>query len=323
MIRPVFTCLACLACLVAAAAHAQTAYPTKPVRVVVPFPPVGAADLVARITGAKLADAWGQQILVENRPGAGGNIGAEVVAKAPADGYMLLMAPITTYAVGMAAYSKLNWNLEKDLVPVAMGANIPHILVAHPALPVRTVRDVIALGKARPGELNFASQGQGTLSHLEQEMLMQMGGFKANHIPYKGSGPGLLDLIPGNVQLFFDSIPSSAPYVKSGKLKGIGVASSTRSPALPDIPALNESLKGFEADSWFGLMAPVGTPREVVVKFNAEMQKVLAQPDVKEKMLAQGAIAQSGTPDQMAQQVKSDVAKWGKVVRTAGIKIEN
>jgi len=323
MIRTVFTCSVCLAGFLAATAHAQAPYPAKAVRVVVPFPPSGAADLVARITGAKLAEAWGQQIVVENRPGAGGNIGAEVVAKAPADGYMLLMAPVTTYAVGMAAYGKLNWNLEKDLVPVAMGANIPHILVAHPSLPVKTVRDVIALGKARPGELNFASQGQGTLSHLEQEMLMQMGGFKANHVPYKGSVPGLLDLIPGNVQLFFDSIPSSAPYVKSGRLKGIGVASSTRSPALPDIPALNESLKGFEADSWFGLMAPVGTPREVIVKFNAEMQKVLAQPDVKEKMLAQGAIAQSGSPEQMAQQVKSDVVKWGKVVRTAGVKIEN
>jgi tripartite-type tricarboxylate transporter receptor subunit TctC len=320
MLRPA---LAAFALLATAAAQAQTAYPTKPVRVVVPFPPVGAADLVARTTGVKLSEAWGQQVLVDNRPGAGGNIGAEVVSKAPADGYMLLMAPVTTYAVGMAAYNTLNWNLEKDLVPVAMGANIPHILVAHPALPVKTVRDVIALGKARPGELNFASQGQGTLSHLEQEMLMQMGGFKANHVPYKGSAPGLLDLIPGNVQLFFDSIPSSAPFVKSGKLKGIGVASSKRSPALPDTPALNESLPGFEADSWFGFMAPVGTPREVIAKFNAEVQKALANPEVKERLLAQGAIAQSGTPEQMGQQIKSDVAKWGKVVRTAGVKIEN
>ncbi len=320
MIRSAFALIAGLA---AAAVHAQSPYPAKTVRVVVPFPPVGAADLTARTINQKLSEAWGQQVIVENRPGAGGNIGAEYVAKATPDGYLLLMAPVTTYSVGMAAYTTLNWNLEKDLVPVAMGANIPHILVAHPALPVKTVRDVIALGKARPGELNFASQGQGTLSHLEQEMLMQMGGFKANHIPYKGSAPGLLDLIPGNVQLFFDSIPSSAPYVKSGKLKGIGVASSKRSPALPDTPALNESLPGFEADSWFGYMAPAGTPREVIVKFNAEVQKAIAGNDIKERLLAQGAIAQSGTPEQMAQQVKSDVAKWGKVVRTAGVKIEN
>jgi tripartite-type tricarboxylate transporter receptor subunit TctC len=308
---------------VPAAVLAQSVYPSKTIRVVVPFPPVGAADLTARTTNQKLSEAWGQQVIVDNRPGAGGNIGAEVVAKAPPDGYMLLMAPITTYAVGMAAYTTLNWNLEKDLVPVAMGANIPHILVAHPSLPVKNVRDVIALGKARPNELNFASQGQGTLSHLEQEMLKQLGGFTANHIPYKGSAPGLLDLIPGQVQLFFDSIPSSAPYVKSGKLKGIGVASSQRSPALPDIPALNESLKGFEADSWFGYMAPAGTPREVIVKFNAEVQKALANPDIKERLLAQGAIASSGPPEQMGAQVKSDVAKWGKVVRTAGVKIEN
>jgi tripartite-type tricarboxylate transporter receptor subunit TctC len=319
------TTLALLAVAVAVpgAAMAQSVYPSKTIRVVVPFPPVGAADLTARTTNQKLSEAWGQQVIVDNRPGAGGNIGAEVVAKAPPDGYMLLMAPITTYAVGMAAYTTLNWNIEKDLVPVAMGANIPHILVAHPSLPVKNVRDVIALGKAHPNELNFASQGQGTLSHLEQEMLKQLGGFTANHIPYKGSAPGLLDLIPGQVQLFFDSIPSSAPYVKSGKLKGIGVASSTRSPALPDIPALNESLKGFEADSWFGYMAPAGTPREVIVKFNAEVQKALANPELKERLLAQGAIASGGPPEQMGAQIKSDVAKWGKVVRTANVKIEN
>ena len=200
-------------------------YPAKTVRVVVPFPPVGAADLLARTVGQKLAEATGQQFIVDNRPGAGGNIGAELVAAATPDGYLLLMAPVTTFAVGMAAYTKLNWSLDKSLAPVAMIANVPHMLVVHPSLPVKNVKDVIALGKAHPGELNFASQGNGTLSHLEQEMLKQLGGFTANHIPYKGSAPGLSDLIPGNVQLFFDSIPSSAPYVKAGRLRGIGVAS--------------------------------------------------------------------------------------------------
>ena len=305
-----------------AATAAAQSYPAKTVRIVVPFPPVGAADLLARVLGQKLSEALGQQFVVDNRPGAGGNIGAEVVVAATPDGYLLLMAPVTTYAVGMAAYSKLNWHIEKSLVPVILTGNIPHMLVVHPSLPAKNVKEVIALGKARPGELNFASQGNGTLSHLEQEMFKQLGGFTANHIPYKGSAPGLSDLIPGNVQLFFDSIPSSAPYVKSGRLRGIGVASSKRSPALPDMPTIGESLKGFEADSVFGLMAPVGTPREIVTKLNTEVQKLLTNPDIREKLLAQGGIPLGGTPEQMADQIKSDVVKWGKVVKTANVKIE-
>ena len=311
-----------LSMLISASLATAQSYPTKTVRVVVPFPPVGAADLLARTRGQKLTEATGQQFIIDNRPGAGGNIGAEQVAAAAPDGYLLLMAAVTTYAVGMAAYSKLSWNLEKSLAPVALVANVPHILVVHPALPAKNVKEIIALGKARPGELNFASQGNGTLSHLEQEMLKQLGGFTANHIPYKGSAPGLSDLIPGNVQLFFDSIPSAAPYVKAGRLRGIGVASSKRSPAMPDMPTIGESLKGFEADSLFGLMAPAGTPREVIVKLNAEVQKVLTSADIKEKLLAQGGLVQGGTPEQMADQIKSDVTKWGKVVRTANVKIE-
>ena len=311
-----------LSMLISASLATAQSYPTKTVRVVVPFPPVGAADLLARTLGQKLTEATGQQFIIDNRPGAGGNIGAEQVAAAAPDGYLLLMAAVTTYAVGMAAYSKLSWNLEKSLAPVALVANVPHILVVHPALPAKNVKEIIALGKARPGELNFASQGNGTLSHLEQEMLKQLGGFTANHIPYKGSAPGLSDLIPGNVQLFFDSIPSAAPYVKAGRLRGIGVASSKRSPAMPDMPTIGESLKGFEADSLFGLMAPAGTPREVIVKLNAEVQKVLTSADIKEKLLAQGGLVQGGTPEQMADQIKSDVTKWGQVVRTANVKIE-
>ena len=305
----------------AAGAMAQT-YPAKTVRIIVPFPPVGAADLLSRTLAQKLTESWGQTVIVDNRPGVGGNFGVEMAAKSAPDGYTTVMAAVTTNAIGMATYTKLGYDLERDLAPVVLAGNVPHILVIHPSLPAKNVKEVVALGKARPGELAFASQGQGTLSHLEQEMLKQMGGFTALHVPYKGSAPGLSDLIPGNVQLFFDSIPSSLPHVKSGRLRAIGVASSKRSPVLPEVPAINESLKGFEADSWFGIMVPVGTPREIIVKFNAEAQKALATQDVKDRLLSQGGVAGGGPPEALAERVKADIAKWGKVVRTAGVKIE-
>src|SRR5712671_3204293 len=307
--------------LAAAGAVAQN-YPTKPIRIIVPFPPVGAADLLTRTLGQKLTEAWGQTIIVDNRPGVGGNFGVEMAAKAAPDGYTAVMSAVTTNAIGMSTYTKLGYDLQRDLAPVVLAGNVPHILVIHPSLPAKTVKEVIAIGKARPGELAFASQGQGTLSHLEQEMLKQMGSFTALHVPYKGSAPGLSDLIPGNVQLFFDSIPSSLPHVKSGRLRAIGVASSKRSPVLPDVAAINESLKGFEADSWFGIMMPAGTPREIILKFNAEAQKALATQDVRERLLSQGGVPAGGSPEVLAERVKADIAKWGKVVRTAGVKIE-
>jgi tripartite-type tricarboxylate transporter receptor subunit TctC len=307
----------------AAGALAQpTSYPTKPIRIIVPFPPVGAADLLTRTIGQKLTEAWGQQVLVDNRPGVGGNLGVEIAAKAPPDGYTAVMAAVTTNAIGMATYARLGYNLERDLAPVALAGNVPHVLVAHPALPVKNVKDLVALAKAHPGQLAFASQGQGTLSHMEQEMLKQMGGFSVLHVPYKGSAPGLSDLIPGNVQLFFDSIPSSLPHIKSGRIRALGVASSKRSPALPDVPAINESLKGFEADSWFGLMMPAGTPRDIIMKMNGETLKILGTQEVKDRLLSQGGVAAGGTPEQLAERIKADIAKWGKVARTANVRIE-
>ena len=305
----------------AADALAQN-YPTKTVRIIVPFPPVGAADLLARTIGQKLGEVWGHQVIVDNRPGVGGNLGLEIAAKAPPDGYTAVMAPVTTNAIGMSTYVKLGYNLERDLAPVALAGNIPHVLVVHPSLPARNVKELIALAKSRPGDLAFASQGQGTLSHMEQEMLKQMGGFTALHVPYKGSAPGLSDLIPGNVQIFFDSIPSSLPHVKTGRIRALGVASSKRSPAMPEVPAINESLKGFEADSWFGLMMPAGTPREIIMKMNAETMKILGTQEVKDRLLSQGGVAAGGTPEQLAERIRADLAKWGKVARTAGVKIE-
>src|SRR4051812_15198415 len=272
-VRTLVAAIACATSTVLAQTTPLTAYPTKPVRVIVPFPPVGAADLLTRTLGQKLGEAWGHQLIVDNRPGAGGNLGVELAAKSPPDGYTAVMAPVTTNAIGMSTYTKLGYNLERDLAPVSLVGNVPHILVSHPTLPARNVKELIALGRSRPGELNFASQGAGTLSHLEQEMLKQMGGFKAAHIPYKGSAPGIADLIAGNVVLFFDSIPSALPHITARKVRTLGVASSTRSPALPDVPTIGESLKGFEADSWFGLMVPAGTSREIIAKLNGDIQK--------------------------------------------------
>ena len=305
----------------AAVAAAQT-YPTKPIRVIVPFPPAGAADLLTRTIGQKLGESWGKQLIVDNRPGAGGNLGLELAAKAPPDGYTAVMAAVTTNAIGMSTYAKLGYNLEKDLAPVTLVGNVPHILVSHPTLPVKNVKELIALGRSRPGDIIFASQGNGTLSHLEQEMLKQMGGFTALHVPYKGSAPGLADLIPGNVQLFFDSIPSALPHVNSGRIRALGVASSKRSPALPDIPSIGESLKGFEADSWFGIMMPAGTPREIIVKLDSEVQKALATQEVRERLLAVGGFVQAGGPEQLAERIRADIAKWGKVARAANVRIE-
>ena len=313
--------LAIVLAAVSGSALAQK-YPVKPIRIIVPFPPVGAADLLTRTIGQKLAESWGQQVVVENRPGVGGNLGVEIAARSAPDGYNGVMAPVTTNAIGSSTYAKLGYNLERDLAPVSLGGNIPHVLVAHPTLPARNVKELIALGKKRPGDLAFASQGQGTLSHLEQEMLKQMGGFTALHVPYKGSAPGLADLIPGNVQLFFDSIPSSLPHVKSGRIRALGVASSQRSPAMPDVAAIGESLKGFEADNWFGIMMPAGTPRDIIEKLSAEVRRILEMPDVKERLLAQGGVAGGSTPEQFAERIKIEVAKWGKVARAAKIRIE-
>jgi tripartite-type tricarboxylate transporter receptor subunit TctC len=298
-------------------------YPARPVRIVVPFPPSGAADLLTRALGKRLSESWSQPVVADNRPGAGGNIGAEAVAKSAPDGYTVLMAAVTTHAVSMSLYSKLGYDLEKDLAPVSLVANVPHILVAHPSVPASNLRELLAYLKAQDGRTNFASQGNGTLSHLEFELMKSMGAFRANHIPYKGSAPALVDLLSGTVVLLFDSIPSALPQVRAGKLKGVGVASSRRSPVLPDLPTLAEGgLTGFAADNWFGIMVPAGTPRNVVAKLNADVVKALESAEVKEIVTRQGGAVAGSTPEEMTMQIRGDREKWGKVVRESGAKIE-
>ena len=307
---------------IALQAAAQT-YPTKPVHVIVPFPPGGAADLLTRALGKKLTEAWGQAVVPDNRPGAGGNIGAEAAAKSRAGRLYLFMAAVTTHAVSMSLYSKLGYDLEKDLAPVSLVANVPHILVAHPSVPAKNLMEVIAWLKAQGGKVNFASQGNGTLSHLEFELMKSMGGFTANHIPYKGSAPAMTDLLAGTVTLFFDSIPSSLPQVRAGKLRGIAVASSRRSPVLPDLPTLSEAgLTGFAADSWFGIMVPAGTPKDVIAKLNADVIKALDSAEVKDIITKQGGEVKGSSPEVMAAQIRGDREKWGKVVRESGAKAD-
>lgn len=303
-------------------ALAQT-YPTKPVRVVVPFPPAGASDILARVVSQKLSETMGRQFIVDNRPGAGANIGANIASKAPPDGYTLLLGAVTNHAVSMGLYSKLPYDLEKDLAPVALLANVQHMLVAHPSLPVKSVRDVVALAKARPGQLNWASQGNGTLSHLEMELFRSLAGIDVTHIPYKGSAEAMPNLLAGQVVLFFDAIPASLPHVKSGRLRAIAVAATKRSAALPDIATVAESgLKGFEANNWFGIMAPKGMPDEIVAKLNAEIVKAVNAPDVKEKMYAQGAEMIAGSPAELGKVVHAEVVKWAKVIKDAGVRLE-
>lgn len=299
------------------------AYPAKPVRIVVPFPPGGAADLLTRALGRRLAETWGQPVVADNRPGAGGNIGAEAAAKSAPDGYTLLMGAVTTHAVSMSLYTKLGYDIEKDLVPVSLVANVPHILVANPAVPAQSLAELLIWLKAQEGKVNFASQGNGTLSHLEQELMKSMGGFGATHVPYKGSAPAMADLLAGTVALFFDSIPSALPQVRAGKLRGIGVASSRRSPVLPDLPTLAEGgLTGFAADSWFGIMAPVGAPKEIIAKLSADIVKALEFEEVKQIITRQGGEVMGSTPERMSAQIRGDREKWGKVVRDSGAKIE-
>jgi len=298
-------------------------YPTKPIRIVVPFPAGGTTDVLARAAAQKLAETLGQPAVVDNRPGAGGNIGAELVAKSAPDGYTLLMGTVGTHAINPGLYPKLPYDHVKDFAPVILVAGVPNVLVINPALPVNSVPELIAYAKANPGKLNFASSGNGTSIHLSAELFKTMAGVQMTHVPYKGSAPALQDLVGGQVQLMFDNLPSSLALIKGGKLKALAVTSGARAAALPDVPTLAESgLPGFEASSWFGLLAPTGTPSSVIAKLNGEIAKWLATPEAKEKLLAQGANAAGGTAEEFAQFIAAETAKWQKVVKESGAKVD-
>ena len=306
-----------------ALAETPSPYPSKPIRLVVPFPAGGTTDSLARAVAQKLSEAWGQQVIVDNRPGAGGNIGSDIVAKAAPDGYTLVMGTVGTHAINPSLYRKMPYDHVKDFAPVILVAGVPNVLVVNPSLPVHTVRELIDYAKANPGKLNFASSGNGTSIHLSGELFKTMAGVQMTHVPYKGSAPALTDLMGGQVQLMFDNLPSSLQLIQAGKLRAIAVTSTARAAALPDVPTIAESgLPGFEASSWFGVLAPAGTPREIVTKLNATIAAWLATPDAKDKLLSQGAIAAGGTPEAFARHIDAETAKWAKVVKMSGAHID-
>ena len=322
--RALLACFATIAGMASPAADAQgTAYPTKPVRIVVPFPAGGTTDILARAAAQKLAEAWSQQVIVDNRPGAGGNIGAELVAKSAPDGYTLLMGTVGTHAINASLYSKMPYDHVKDFTPVILVAGVPNVLVVHPSLPVNSTQEVIAYAKANPGKLNFASSGNGTSIHLSGELFKTMTGVQMTHVPYKGSAPALTDLVGGQVQLMFDNLPSSLQFIKAGKLRALAVTSASRSATLPELPTLAESgLPGFEASSWFGLLAPAGTPNDVVAKINGAVATWLASVEAKERLAAQGAIIAGGAPDAFQAHITAETAKWAKVVKASGAHVD-
>ncbi len=304
------------------APSSASAYPTKPVKVVVPYPPGGPTDIVARVVFQQVSESTGQQFVIDNRAGGGGNIGAEAVAHAAADGYTLLVAT-TAHAINMSLFSGLRYDVIKDFIPVSLLTQGPLVLVATPGFPANNVRELIALAKAKPDTLNFASSGNGQFTHLSGELFNAMSGVKLSHVPYKGSAPALTDVMSGQVPLMFDTMLSAMPFVNAGKLKALAVTSPMRSPAAPKIPTIAESgLPGYEVFAWNGLLAPAGTPKAVVARLSEELKKALQLPQVKEKFSAQGFAASWETPENFGKFLQDEVEKWTKTVRMSKAKVD-
>ena len=326
--RSALSLLAGAAC--APAAFAQGAWPSRPVRIVVPFAAAGTTDILARALAPELQRAFGQPFVVDNKPGAGGNTGSAEVAKAPPDGYTLLMGTVGTHAINPSLYEKMPYDAKRDFVPITLMAGVPNVLVLNPAMAQRyginSVADLTRVARANPGRLNVASSGNGTSIHLSAELYKSLTGTFMVHFPYRGSGPALLDLMAGNVDLMFDNLPSAMPHIRSGRLKALAVTSKARSSALPDLPTVAEAggpqLKDFEASSWFGLLAPAGTPMEIVNRIQQETAKALATPAMRERLQAQGAIPSGNTPAEFARLIDEETKKWARVVKASGAKVD-
>ena len=308
-----------LALVAAAAATPLFAeYPDHPVRMIVPFTPAGATDLLARLVGERLGARLGQSVVIDNRPGAGGNVGADIAAHSVADGYTLLMGPASVYAISSTLYPKLGYDITRDLIAVSLVANVPHVLLVGNDMPARSVAELVSVARSKPGQLNIASQGSGTVSHLEAELLKRTAGIDMVHIPYKGSAPAILDLIGGRVQVMFDSIASALPFIRGGKLRAIAVASNARSPLLPDVPTVAESLPGYSAHSWLGIFVPAGTPQPIVEKLQRDLVAAIDDPKARARLVEAGFEPKSSTSAEFAKLVRDEITKWAPIVKMSG-----
>ena len=314
--------LALAAATVCSGALAQ-AWPSKPIRIVVPFPPGGGTDVIARETSQRVAASTGWTFIIDNKPGAGGNLGVDAAAKAPADGYTLVLGQTSNLAINPSLYAKMPYDSQKDLVPIVLVANAPLVMVTGASSPYRTLADAVKAAKAKPGHVNFASPGNGTVAHLTSELFQKAAGIQTQHVPYKGAAQALTDVISGQVELYMSSVPTLIGQIKQGKLRALAVTSASRVDDLPNVPTINESgYKGFDAVTWFGLLAPAGTPKDVVARLNAEFNKALKQPELAKRLSDEGADPAGGTPEQFAALIKDEIPRWGKVVKDSGAKID-
>ncbi|MGZ5167440.1 MAG: Bug family tripartite tricarboxylate transporter substrate binding protein [Burkholderiales bacterium] len=312
--------LACAA--ISGSLHAQ-AYPTKPVRWLVPFPPGGGTDVISRALAQKLTEAWGQQVIADNRPGSGGTIGLAAAAKLPADGYNIVLGQLANVAIAPALYAKLPYDPVKDFTPVTLALTSPLILVAHPSLPAKNVRELIALAKAKPDSVTFGSPGNGTTGHLGTEIIKTAGGVKMTHIPYKGASPAFTGLLSGEISVYMSSIQPAIPMLNAGRVRALGVTSAKRMATLPNVSTISESgLPGYEVTNWYGVMMPAGVPKDVLTKIHGDLVKVLKMPDVQQRFQSEGGDTTSNTPEQFAAFIKTEIAKWGKAVRESGAKVD-
>jgi tripartite-type tricarboxylate transporter receptor subunit TctC len=316
------TCLFMMLCMPAAAVYAQK-FPSKPIRIIVAYTPAGTTDILARAVGQKMSETWGQPVIVDNRPGANGNIGTEVAARAVPDGHSLVMATAGTHGINVSLYRKLNWHPVNDFVPVSLTAMVPNIMVVNNSLPVKNVREFIAHVKANPGKLSYGSPGNGSTAHLSMELFKTMTGSNIVHIPYKGSAGVLADVMGGQIAVTIDNMPPYVPQVRAGKIRALAVSTAKRSSALPDLPTIAEAgVQGYEAGAWFGLLAPAGTPKAIVAQLSAESARILKLPDVSKRISELGAEPVGSTPEQFAELIKTEIAKWAKVIKDANVELQ-
>jgi tripartite-type tricarboxylate transporter receptor subunit TctC len=311
----------CVAALPATAADAP-GYPNKTIRIVVPFPPGGIGDVMARVFGQKFTDAWNQPVVVENRTGAGGNIGTDIVAKSPPDGYTLVMGAIGTHAVNVSLFSKLPFDPVRDFAPVALVVEADGLLVLHPSVPAKTVKELIALARARPGQLVYASAGNGTAGHLAGELFKSLAKIDLVHIPYKGNVPAITDLVGGQTSMLFATMPTVMPLARAGKLHAMAVTGAQRNPAAPEVPAMAETLPGFEVTNWIAIFAPAGTPADIVAKLNTEIMRIMRLPETQSRLVNEGAKSRPNTPNEFAAFQKNEIAKWSKLIKEAHIAVD-